>query len=273
MLYHVQAQDFGNVSGYLWQMHRQRHKVVAELYRRPALQNWMRADVDPLDDQDASYLMMIDGGKLLASARIRTSNTATLASTLYSGHYGDQVPDCDDVLEVSRAVVFDPAWTAADGASVMDYLHAGLLEIGLHMQASALSLQLDLMHLPVLGRMGLAPAPITRAFACDATPSGAAMGVLLPISGEALSTLRTARGMANTALNVGVGSLQPFRTPYAHYACGEGFDEIANAIRDPLAAPSVQRHVDQVFRGYAADRAINFDALLEALDSYMAGAA
>lgn len=157
MIYVVEGRQRKRYGQYLMEMHRQRHKYFVGTRGWAELNNIFEIEVDQYDSPTATYVLLIDGGELIASIRIMPTHFGTLLGDKYAYRIFDKYKTNDNlpydfgpnVWEMYRLLVHRRDWQH-EGHPAVRFLMIGMYEYLLSKGADRLLAVSDLALLPML---------------------------------------------------------------------------------------------------------------------------
>lgn len=131
MIYVIDRHNRDQYSGYLMQMHRQRYEYFYKVRGWEALDSWFELEVDEYDNLAATYIMVVDEGRVLASVRVMSTYYGTLMGEKFAQYITDErYPDYFGIFtwEMYRLLVVDSEWQNENGHKAIRMLWIAMLE-------------------------------------------------------------------------------------------------------------------------------------------------
>lgn len=177
-----------------------RHEIYAEGRNWKAIQRPDRRDVDQFDNDDAIYLLLIEGRerKVVGGSRLVSTLKPHLMSEVFPTLANQRpLPRSATIFEWTRYFVVPEMREGHRACFASGVILCGLQEWCLEEGVERLSIVLEPYWLPRFQQLGLNPQPLGLPIASE---DGPILGITIDISEETLERTRRIRGIEGPVL-------------------------------------------------------------------------
>ncbi len=205
MIHIVTSENRDHYASQVEQHFRIRHNIYVGERKWMTLARPDSRECDQFDNDDAIYVLVIDGNTVIGGSRLMPSLKPHLLSEVFPRLALNGVPKSPDIFEWTRVHVIKERREGRNRGLAMGSIYCGILEYCLANEITALTAIVEMWWLPHFFEMGWDVKPLGMPELIEGEWS---IAIALTISEAALQTTRKIFGISTSVLTTRPASLQ-----------------------------------------------------------------